>query len=462
MRNVLLCGFSPASMAETAIKTIIDNKIAIKGWLGRVEIGDLVKEALPRTSFFSSPFSTQPYNKSGFEELDEIYRDNLNDLIFLIERDLQYPKEHNFFQISQLIIDQLIYANHILESVKPDLLLFSDIPHSSIMLSIYLIAKKRGIDINVLTTSIVPHIYEVLSSYEECNQFGAYSDIGSKQLTEKSASFINRLSSNYNVAKPSYMIAQERKYGSLFRRLNTIKAKVIKDNRKLSIVAISAFVKRNSLKKYYEEVVSKPFIANDTNYILFALHFQPERTTMPQGSLFAQQLLVIKMIAGLLPDSWKLIVKEHPSSFLIGPYPVRREEFYDSVAHIPNVQFVSTRTNTFQLIDGAKAVVTLTGTIGFESLIRMKPVLAFGYANFTGLEGAFFVKSYTDCKAALSAIINGEVKPDIEDIKRKITFLENADNSIVSDLNVDDDRVAYILSGKIQAKFIEKVLITGT
>ena len=53
----------------------------------------------------------------------------------------------------------------------------------------------------------------------------------------------------------------------------------------------------------------------DENFLLFALHFQPERSTMPEGGIFNDQILALKLLSQNIPDNFIIYVKEHPRQF---------------------------------------------------------------------------------------------------------------------------------------------------
>jgi hypothetical protein len=144
-------------------------------------------------------------------------------------------------------------------------------------------------------------------------------------------------------------------------------------------------------------------------YIFVALHYQPEQTTSPTGSVFVDQHLMVEMLARLVPPSWRIYVKEHPFQFFPNSIGERSRtiEFYDDLLALPNVTLVPWSTSPFELIDHAKAVATVCGTTGIETIMRGKPVLAFGYAWYRGCEGVFYTPSNAACREAISRIAGG-------------------------------------------------------
>ena len=121
------------------------------------------------------------------------------------------------------------------------------------------------------------------------------------------------------------------------------------------------------------------------------LHYQPERTTMPEGGDFSNQLAAVYTLHSVLPDGWRLAVREHPATFY-GPGPYRRAFrdpiIYDALDSLPNASLVPMSTTPFELIDSSQLVVTVTGTVGMQSLCRGVPVLALGAATYRDAPGA--------------------------------------------------------------------------
>ena len=165
-----------------------------------------------------------------------------------------------------------------------------------------------------------------------------------------------------------------------------------------------ALVEKLRLERIYEELC-EPF-EPCRDYVYFAMHYQPERTTCPDGYRFNNQYLALSLIAHGLPDGWTLYVKEHPSQFNFhGMGELSRwADYYKDIAELPNVRFAKLGTPSIELIDGAKAVSTITGAVGWEALVRGKPTMYFGTAWYGACEGAYRVREQNDVRSALLEI----------------------------------------------------------
>jgi Capsule polysaccharide biosynthesis protein len=160
-------------------------------------------------------------------------------------------------------------------------------------------------------------------------------------------------------------------------------------------------------------------------YVFVALHYQPERSTCPEGETFADQRLMIELLSRVLPDGWLLYVKEHPVQFTAAARGehTRFNHYYDDLASLPNVRLVPISVVPFDLIDHAMAVATITGMVGWEAVVRGKPTLVFGHPFYMGCEGVFYTPTVRTCKQALERIADG-YRPDFAKVKLFLHTLE--------------------------------------
>lgn len=86
---------------------------------------------------------------------------------------------------------------------------------------------------------------------------------------------------------------------------------------------------------------------------------------------------VLEKSIGFLPNGFKFVIKEHPSS------NIRLDNYYNRNKLI----VFANSHNTQNLIENSKAVITLNSTVGIESLLLGKPVITLGDAcyNIDGL-----------------------------------------------------------------------------
>lgn len=128
--------------------------------------------------------------------------------------------------------------------------------------------------------------------------------------------------------------------------------------------------------------------------ILVALHYQPETTTITQGGWSSNQLAMVKSLADVTPQEYRISVREHPYTFSDRSRVTakfRSRDFYRRLSEIPRVDVLPVDAHPRALIGAHDFVVTTVGTVGYESLALGRPVVHFGLAGYTNFFGAIQV-----------------------------------------------------------------------
>jgi hypothetical protein len=178
-------------------------------------------------------------------------------------------------------------------------------------------------------------------------------------------------------------------------------------------VRLRGLFKKRRMAEQLRRLASEPMAGEP--YVLMALHYQPERSTVPMGGVFGDQQLAVDLLASALPEGWKLYVKEHPWQLQpFGRGELQRDEgFYRRLARHANVRLLPPAADTSALIDGARAVATVSGSVGWQAMCRGVPALVFGEAWYRSCEGAFRIRDEADARSALAAIAAGtRVSPE--------------------------------------------------
>jgi hypothetical protein len=198
----------------------------------------------------------------------------------------------------------------------------------------------------------------------------------------------------------------------------------------------------NNLRQSYLKY-QVPVPTNISTFIYFPLHFQPEVTTSPQGGIFTDQHLVASILSKSIPENWKILIKEHPGHFRKGSfftysYLGRDKIFYKNLAAIPKVLLIPVEADHFSILDKSNAVATITGTVGWEAVVRGKPVLIFGDAWYQYAPNVFRVTTQLECLHV------------IKKLQSRTEFDTNKLNSYVNSIiSMSDD----ILFDELEAKW---------
>ena len=377
---------------------VMSGLIRVKRKRGRIK--EMLKEdQLSGKSNLSNSGST--LNSSAFVAIDHLQRrteqftwryhtiENVNDA-------------KHYYHIALDLLTNLLAKEQI------NLVLFFDFPHLFYDTLIYQIAKSEGIRTLIFANSPFPNRMFSLSAIEDLGIF--------PMSCKQHSSYSYPINSNEN-PNWEYMDGIEQFRGELgqlcwrglfrlFLTFVSIERKklsnpkvVLKTIKRMRTVANALPKWRYPFRRhfrtkhldYYENILL--YESNDVNFdrkfVYFPLHFQPELTTSTLGGCYSDQLLAIEHLASILPDDCSIYVKENPKQTGVMRGPL----FFDRLGRVPNLVFLPSYANTFQLIDKADFVATVAGTAGWEAICKNKTVLVFGMPWYRSLPGAIQYQS---------------------------------------------------------------------
>lgn len=167
------------------------------------------------------------------------------------------------------------------------------------------------------------------------------------------------------------------------------------------------------LKKYYKKISQSPNY--NEPFIFYAMHFEPEGGTSVCVPL-QNQLTIIQMLHNALPSGWKLYIKEHPHQFMLNnPEMVyflynlkwwKSLAFYEEIHKLQHTKLIDFDTPSKELIQYAKALATINGTIHIESTFHNKPCIVFGGKNLIlhKAKNIICVENFTHLKGQLELL----------------------------------------------------------
>lgn len=147
-----------------------------------------------------------------------------------------------------------------------------------------------------------------------------------------------------------------------------------------------------------------PTVSGQYRYAFFPLHPEPEVSLLVYSKTLRNQIEAIRVIAASLPIDMKLVVKEHP--WQIGR---RKIGFYAKLLAIPNVVVAPPDASSGALVKGAQLITVIAGSIGFEGLLRKKPVVVLGGAPFNFLPNTMLrhVPNLNELPVAINELLEG-------------------------------------------------------
>jgi hypothetical protein len=325
----------------------------------------------------------------------------------------------------------LIWACDKIEKYEPDFLLMHESPHSYFQYLIYELCKFNSI--KVLSFGMITKFAPVL--YLRDGIFGekiridqnTYDERIKKILIDSSIQALKSEVNSKNSLNQIIMSYQTNLNAELtgFRgKLKYILKEIIKDilirvplnytqklftrsrsaqllqieNRIFKRLGFSRHKIRSVQEKIWQELEAS-LIKNSSEldskeYVFVALHYEPERNSLPDGYVFYEQIKLIMAIRRITPENISILVKEHPSQISrarIG-YLGRSSFYYELLSKIEGVKLVSNEVSSRDLIKNAKFTASLGGTMSLETALQEKISIIFGNPWF---KGAPNIISYT-------------------------------------------------------------------
>jgi capsule polysaccharide modification protein KpsS len=197
------------------------------------------------------------------------------------------------------------------------------------------------------------------------------------------------------------------------------------------------FVRQPAQKKINDFFLRSKYVRKDTlpkmHYAFYPLHKEPEVTLLVYSRPYLNQIEVVRNFARSLPVDMKLLVKEHPAC--VGYRP---RSYYRKLLEIPNVVLSPPEFDSRSLVNHAKLVCIISGSIGLEALMLKKPVIHFGSVPFEFLPNSM-IRRITDLEQ-IATIIDEMIEKHQHDEAALIAYF-----SAVLELSVPVDFYSVLL-----------------
>jgi len=338
----------------------------------------------------------------------------------------------NHFPMMERLISNII---GFYEDLEPEYVFSFAVPHHFINYCLLRVAELMDIKVYFCDIGAFPWQYNLYEGLFHREKIKNTNVVEGGHLRVKK--WFDNQNLNYDRSIESYQESGglgvlHGKSSSLLDRFNLISS-LFKHNRKSGYTIsrnFKAIIKAQTLKFFSDrlqrKIVQRSSVDLDEfSYIIFFMHFQPEATTMPNGSHYANQLFAIRELSLAAPKGWKILVREHPFTFENDFSPrYRNEELYKAIDDIQGVQLISFEHDPYMLIDKSQVVATLTGTVGFQAICRGRPVIAFGNAAYKGVYGVISPENHFDLKEYLRNINNSTIMINSSQVLDSLCELE--------------------------------------
>lgn len=390
----------------------------------------------------------------GEEIIKKLYR--VESLILsMMNRFSEFEKE-GIEKRKRRYYELLRYWLGVLKKYQPELIIFPNAPHFVYDYLIYELAKLLNIQTIAFDDTRISgrllffnDLWEGSNLLREKLRINAGKKFNIEDLSSDIRDYYKPLADKNYKSTPFYINEYKKKYSILYwlfaepkirqsiKDFTIFKKAVIYFWKMIQQKKMAIFLKplihlsylfRPNLKKEYLSVQSSPDLSRP--FIYFPLQVQPERTTSPQGDMFADQILALEILSASIPEDWTIYVKEHPIQWLHFGFEFssyRYRGYYRKIASIKNVKLIPKNINSYDLIDRSKAVALVTGSAAWEAVLRSKPAIIFGYVWYENCQGILKVNNAESCRAAIQKIIDGfKVKQD-----RVINFLKSLEQATI-------------------------------
>ena len=358
--------------------------------------------------------------------------------IILMDRNLR--KRNRKFSISYIY-----YVYYLIKNFYQDNnieVIFSEVTHAAEVLSIETSKFLGVIHYNMAQLSIPGNKFTFFKTFSNTDIFNSC-----KETNDGFANYDYVVAALINKAKPKYFFSQLRQPQFRFLWVKKFFYYLIDNSsyngdctesgiwlrvsKKISLLWNRFFV--NNLVKFYSPLPTD-------SYVLYFWQRQPEATIDLWAGLFSNQVALLKNISRCSPHNLKIFVKFHPNG--IGELSSSQ---IMTLSRIPNLYIINYNAESNNLIIKSKAVITVTGTVGFEAAMLNKLVIMFGDMYFDKLSKIVKISSYAELKNLLFTI--ERVCEETVCNKEKDSLLlnqiySNAFSGIVSDPVTDIDCIS--------------------
>ena len=343
----------------------------------------------------------------------------------------------------------LIWCCNKIEAIKPDFLLMSESPHSSLQYLMYELCEFFSVKTFSfgMITKFSPVIYLRHGIYgDKIELFEKPYSRKIDQLLFDRAEKILKSDSRSGQALNQLILYHQKQIDNKFYNLNgrlvfllreiiksfiiwlpfKVTKRLFTKKRPFQLVELEKPIfkrynfSRHKIRRVQEKIwkelenKQKKYTVDfrDSDYVYLSLHYEPERNSCPDGHKFYEQIKAISAIRSILPNTVELLVKEHPSQTSrarIG-YLGRSSFFYEAISKIVGVNLISSNISSEELISEAQFTVSLGGTMSLESALRGKRSIVFGTPWF---KGAPNIIEYNDA-LTYENILNSELHVEAE------------------------------------------------
>lgn len=204
------------------------------------------------------------------------------------------------------------------------------------------------------------------------------------------------------------------------------------------------------IKKYYHKISENKF---PKKFVAFFPNYQPEASTMPEASIYADIYLILNNLFSKLPKDFKVIYKEHKTTFDYSreSFLLKNPVFYKYLKKkFKNLIFYDYDTDKNDLIKNSQFVITMTSNVAWEALLQRKKVVIAKGVWFDRFSG--FIKIH-ELDEKINYLLSNE-EPNDGCINQFIEYCSNIEINSFSKFNFsseDEKKIEKIFLNKLNS-----------
>jgi hypothetical protein len=166
-------------------------------------------------------------------------------------------------------------------------------------------------------------------------------------------------------------------------------------------------------------------------------------------------LIALELLRYSLPDSIIIYVKEHPRQFDALIPDLRKlnrrpGNFYNKIISLNNTFLININSDSNELISKSKIVATVSGSAGWEAILKGKPAFIFGRPWYSSCKSCFVISESLDIVKSLELINN----ISLDQYKNNLTMFIDSLEGKIFDAYIGD--VYFVGDKKIYNRTIQE------
>lgn len=304
------------------------------------------------------------------------------------------------------LIQLCLSCQYIIEEIGASTLFLNATPHDLETWCFARVAEELELEVVYLKDTILPWRWSLASGLNRLPPKRETTD--TRITTNEQRLFQNYIESKKGSAERALPKYERDRLRRQKNRYYNPKTEIIRFFRRPDLIL-------NKLQCFrrYKALARNP-VRDNKVFVLF-LHYQPERTTLPEGFGFAQQFAGVKVLRSALPCNVHLLVKEHPSTFTnYCSWKDRRPSFYEAIDALDGVSLAPIEFDAYSLIDRSWGVASVAGTVGFEALVRGRLVVQLGSGPLEDVKHPFLHQYNSEEQLESFLRSSHDARPNIE------------------------------------------------